>query len=1350
MPLADIIDKAPTIATPSANDLASAPEEWESKFQYHIATYVAIADVESRWDAILNNLLKGQSATGLIYADTGYGKTSTGASLWKYAEAQDIVTVPPFIWNSLADMLTATHGWVCYRLKATHPDLISNLEQKHQAVVEVDEEVLAQRMAREDELTSEQARRAIARLKAEGRLLDALSPHQLLDYLRFATEMLLKASYKGLLILPDEFELFKDNPDTAQNYNYLKDFIFGIHGEERLPIGCVAFTYRQTHADIDRQAKHILARFNKPAGSLIDLEQFYGRTEFARHLWDKLAVSLRLAPAERSAIDNDILDALGQFLRHSRARDLMSGPRSVVKTFNRASVQYTENKHPYSIYDFCEDYLSGHITFSSQETETVQAHVQIMESGIIDNDKRRKLVKLLCVHPAEGVPPEVLQRHGIPDSERGTVVESLLGQHVITKVTGRPTLACYRDDLLGVDKLNEILKLLKHSFNPTNPEAHRAAVRAFRKHVFPEIITPSRQGTLVGWTDTQNPQENSDGSCIMYLNGTLPNLREYPDRKLIVGIGTEEFVSFPSASTPQLQSRFILDTTGSANNTCHITPNGIKFRFDIQKSINPQKIPEDIGKLGELFLPESITPLLLLSMLNFFDDVSTETIVQRENQETEVNFLKERILNELIGCFFSPEIKAAAVFTPTELATHFTSVSAGKRFVEDALRVLIPKQFPEYSAVTISSSWKRYLKDYQNALSQQATLGIKRGIEPVLTVNQKVPTLFNMGQMTAFQNFCREAGRNLLRIDEIDSSRNTLAEGIEPRTNNKQVAVYFTLHPLEKRLLEQLQNASETITIGVTGANALELSAIYRQATKIGYLDKEIKALIEIFKARGIVDRKEVAGTSYLYLVETFINFAEQEAKLEDLGQIVTLARENGFTFECENLSAAQTLAGTIGIEDNEVQKDALRQALNSTEMHLKDKCAEWIKTEYEKLHRKINEVAPLRLEVPPVLKETTGFPVTEFSPILFQSGIQPEVKSDYTKLSENISKLQAEIQDICTRKIARYRADQTPRNAITTATQLRDDRAQIDTDIQRLRQDGKNAEELFRLFERWRILAREIEGDRQLMADSTEDAAVQNLIERLDSVQRDIRQYLAEDRVSLKDILSNHEHFKTQTDEIKKEFDAFIGEKETAFIAAKAKIEGELVKVIDTPYIEVRWNPVHLEECHHDIRQKAVEKLKRDVIDTAGNKITHLKQDLLKPIEIYAVPDLLRDKAVQLRGDVEQLADELQGILRNLTPENVDVKLSDWVGELVSIRERGEAIFKKWAKIERELIRPRTELTPNAQRLLDELTPQEINFTELIIRLLNDRRFNSTKDVLDCLEELYKGNWINLTVRGR
>ena len=414
MPLADIIQKEPLITTPSAHDIASSPQRWETSFGIHVATYFAIPEVEKKWSAILNNLLNEKSATGLIYADTGYGKTITGASLWKAAEEKGIVAVPPFIRNSLADLLTATHGWVCYRLQTTRPELIPELEQKHQAVVEVDEEALAQKFAREDGIPLDQARRLIDRLKADGRLLDKCSPHQLLNYLRFATEILLQSNYKGLLILPDEFELFKQNPDTAQNFTYLKDFIFGVHGERRLPIGCVALTYRRTFADIEIGSSHILARFNKPEGSLIDLEQAYGQTDFAKHLWDNLAVSCMLSPSERKAINSNVLNALGQFLRHTRSRDLMSGPRSVVATFNRAARHYSENNRSYSLFDFCEDYLSGHISFSGQHVATAQAHTQIMALPLVNNEARRKFVKLLCVHP-EGIHLPYFKRMGFPN-----------------------------------------------------------------------------------------------------------------------------------------------------------------------------------------------------------------------------------------------------------------------------------------------------------------------------------------------------------------------------------------------------------------------------------------------------------------------------------------------------------------------------------------------------------------------------------------------------------------------------------------------------------------------------------------------------------------------------------------------------------------------------------------------------------------------------------------------------------------------------------------------------------------------------------------------------------------------
>ena len=143
MPLADIIEKDQTLYTPSAQEIANSPQEHEDKFRFHVVTYVPIKDIESKWQATLGHLLKGKPATGLIYADTGYGKTSTGASLWHFAESKGVVTVPPFRWNSLADLLTATHGWVRYRLKDKRPDLIPVLEEEYRSVIAVGEEVFS-------------------------------------------------------------------------------------------------------------------------------------------------------------------------------------------------------------------------------------------------------------------------------------------------------------------------------------------------------------------------------------------------------------------------------------------------------------------------------------------------------------------------------------------------------------------------------------------------------------------------------------------------------------------------------------------------------------------------------------------------------------------------------------------------------------------------------------------------------------------------------------------------------------------------------------------------------------------------------------------------------------------------------------------------------------------------------------------------------------------------------------------------------------------------------------------------------------------------------------------------------
>ena len=132
-------------------------------------------------------------------------------------------------------------------------------------------------------------------------------------------------------------------------------------------------------------------------------------------------------------------------------------------------------------------------------------------------------------------------------------------------------------------------------------------------------------------------------------------------------------------------------------------------------------------------------------------------------------------------------------------------------------------------------------------------------------------------------------------------------------------------------------------------------------------------------------------------------------------------------------------------------------------------------------------------------------------------------------------------VHETCDQEIVMYQANQTPRKAIETASRLQQACCLVDADIGKLDQEREDAQELYRLFEPWRMLAYQIDGDRQLMVKSPEDSAVQNFIQRFDVVQQRIRDYLGEKRISLKDVLGNHEHFKGQIDKIKAEFDQYL-----------------------------------------------------------------------------------------------------------------------------------------------------------------------------------------------------------------
>ena len=1356
MALDDIIQKSVVVDTPSASDLAAKPEEWASRFRFHVGTHVAIADMTDKWDAILKNILRERSATGLIHADTGYGKTSTAASLWNYAEQSEIVTVPPFAWNSIADMLIATHGWVCHRLTVKRPDLIPDLEQQYKTLIESSDEDRARRTSQEEDIPLDHARRAVQSLKAQGELADSISVNRLIDYLRKATETLLEADYKGLLILPDEFELFANtNPDIAKNFSELKDFIFPIFQEESLPIGCVVLTYSRTFSEIQLREPHIFARFNKPEGSLIDLEQAYGKIEndksFAHELWEKLSIACSLSNKEQNAIDSDVLFALGQFLGHQRTTQLISGPRSVVATLRQAAIHYTKTQRPYSIFDFCEHYISqGLICFNNQETDTVKAYTSIMNQPIIGGDEaKQQVVKLLCVCP-DGVPEELFKKHGISDKDRSAVVEGLLGTHVITKIVG-PTLIHYKDDLQSGDALIELLKVLRNQYNPASGETYRAAVRSFANFILPEIFTQSVGASSTGWSGLKEMEGDIEPTFQALLRGT--SLRDYPERTLTVHIGTEEFQEISGPYTEsQFFASFIFQTQQDEHipNTCDVDADKLCFRFNISEAISKLEIPKDIGKLGDLFLPASVTPSLLLSVLDFFDKGTTIAQIKELKQEAQVQLLKSQIRDQLISYFFSAEVKESAVSQQADLA----QVPAGKDFVERSLGVLIREKFKLYRAVEISHQWKKNLGLYTLALKNVESLGVRQGEEPVKTIGRDVPGWFNVSQHTTFSSTFYPNGilRDLLLVNEIDAGGETVAEGIEVKNNQGSVAVYFKLHDMEKRILDALEESAESIVIDGKCTKAMKYHEVFQQEAELGYLNDEIEELIKVLKARGLVDQKLQQGIDYLYRVETEINFAELKSKFQRLEALEALAKSNGFTpgrEEDNSLSSVRADFQVIGIESEEVRKDSLRQKLNSIEKAFTTQCAGWLNTEKQRADQKRYEIEPLRLDIPKVLDETTGHPLTEFSTLLFND-IRSGVKKAYTALSDRVSDLQNEVKSTLNGKLQDYRADNSPENAIRVATQLRDFCGVIGTKIDGLRASGKETGQLCTFFEKWRTLARQIENDRQMMSDAQSSDALNNLIGRLDTEQQQIKKRLADRTLSLSQVLENHEHFTRRFTEIKIEYNQITENRKDKFIKFQGIIETELSKLLDTPYIGEPYNPSDEDGAYSRVREKATEKIRESFIKRAIEKIAVMKNELMKPIEVFNVKTNVKNNAIALKKKVSALEIQIIQIDQELQPNQIEEQLPDFVQSLLNMREESTELMNQWESIQGQLRCDKSELSNRARVLLDLVEKNtDKDLTELIIALRQpgNEMFGSTKEIIESLEELYQYNWLNIKV---
>jgi hypothetical protein len=136
------------VDTTRAEELERQPETVRTRYEPYADAYFVIEAVKRVEQKLISELRAGNSVTGYLSADYGYGKTATAVYLWKRCLDSEIVAVPPFLFRQLGDIMLATKGWLAYQLRHTHPTLLPQLETAYQQYAEQSADQLAEEIAK--------------------------------------------------------------------------------------------------------------------------------------------------------------------------------------------------------------------------------------------------------------------------------------------------------------------------------------------------------------------------------------------------------------------------------------------------------------------------------------------------------------------------------------------------------------------------------------------------------------------------------------------------------------------------------------------------------------------------------------------------------------------------------------------------------------------------------------------------------------------------------------------------------------------------------------------------------------------------------------------------------------------------------------------------------------------------------------------------------------------------------------------------------------------------------------------------------------------------------------------------
>ncbi|MCU0496201.1 MAG: hypothetical protein MUF87_02480 [Anaerolineae bacterium] len=1282
--LNNLLEKNEVVSTASALDLRERPEAIEAGYLRHVRTFIPMSryaeggtfSIEDFQKRLIKRTREGKAPRGYIAAGYGYGKTSTALYIWQQAEAANLLTVPPFQLEKLSYLIEALYGWARYCLSKKRPALIEDLDAAYEKVVNRSLDGMAKRYNVSLEDAQKMLDNGVLNLEAQ--------PNEYVGFFSAVTEIALRAGYSGVILIADEIQQFirprnEGRVDTISPlFNVIQ--LLGTHEPDAsLNFGFLLSITLEEIAMIRDSHKRgdLLARLKELS---IDLTDLYDMS-FARNLWERLAKEFDFATEAEEVIDDWTLIALGNISANKMISD---GPRTVVNVLKRAVAVYLErlqngDARPYTPINMIDDFLDERIYFKGNDKLPSITRQRLLHPFVSrDLPRYGPAIKLIAAFSVEGAPWNAQVYYQQVDA-----LQELMNKGIGEIVRVGTNFADRSIALVGLDVeadpnwMKETIRNFRLGWNPHSRETMDRTFEAFKtvltERVFPKAkIIEIRPANMV-----------ANYAIILEVDIVADQGRRYPKRRLhirfywedeplkdagILGDVCLEYRLSTYRTIPAGERRQYAEPAHRSDEAHTIT---IPLNLDYAP---PDAVERALySELKDVWSPYDLSPIILLNLYQLM----VELKASGDMPSKDVSMIESAYLPEFVD-YATVDLFNEQVGANVE--------SAGAEINTLALTYLFKERYPDYVTLMGTQNWASSLAKYLNALRQLDSPLHRRGDEVVSGSKDEIADKFTLSN-TGFDSFATTFN-SLIKIERDFSNR-------------QPGHVRFTLHPLERLVVEWLRDSDHTVQSGKHTVKRISRSQVLRWAIEGGYQTEEIEKTLEILEARELI----TCNTDWI--TETVSEFLDLEALKTDLHAHREDVRALVAAFPDEIIrNYYQKVSQITQALDAQLQAKTpdlsqLNKIANSLKNNRKDVNA-FAKDKRQELGSRLGRVSIT------ALRENELILLHE--PMVDEVDYVDQVNALRVWLSGEIDKTKRKVDDHES-EIKRVRELLRPDIAINELPQISAKLKELEIVQSTLQGSVLEARDKFKHYENWRALVKE--GAKVIQElDELRLEGVKIIREQMKHLSTDLRAEISSRKLGA---LTDHQRFTIQLEDIRRSLEDLQRNARAGFESERDQFVRQLREMeakIDPKLSTLAFNPSDPKNVYtllYDIAAnqfRAVFQELRNYIDARKQttQVLHRQASQLSSRESSA----LQNQAEQ----IEVLLNQAQTHAANLYAQLETLLTSNQLLKHISaLTNDYKSIRRDVMELQRQLETLRSsvsQLEPNVQekRLRDCLTP--------------------------------------------